>query len=683
MGKGRGQEAAIRAFRNIGIIAHIDAGKTTLTERILYYTKKIHRLGEVHEGTATMDFMPEEQERGITITSACTSCLWRDKQINIIDTPGHVDFTIEVERSLRVLDGAVGVFCAVGGVEPQSETVWRQSEHYHVPKLAFINKMDRLGADFFAVIEDMRQKLQANPVVLQLPEGAGSEFTGVIDILGGEFLRFDPESKGMEFERLALSEEQAARAETWRDKLVESVAEFDDGLLERYLAGEPISDAEIREALRTATLEQRAVPVFAGSALKNIGVQPILDAICDFLPSPLEVPPAEGIDPKTQKKKSFPVSPTSPLAALVFKVSLEGGRLLSMLRIYSGSIKAGEQVYNATQQTTQRVARLFTMHAGHKDRLDEAGAGQIVAVAGLKNGRTGDTLCRAADPIILEQISAYKPVISLALEPRNAPEEEKLLEALEKMLQEDPTLSLTRDDDTEQIILSGMGELHLEIVLERLKREYKVDLRAGKPQVVYRETLGSRAAAEEEFARELGEAFHYGFVALSVEPANRSRDNSIVFECDTTQLDEKWVQAVYQGLEDGLQSGILRGYPVQGVTVRVLRMGTSGDRTSEVGYHLAAGAALKKAMAEADPLLMEPIMSLEVLVPEDFVGEVVSLVGTKGGKIENMYDRGGGKVVQALAPLSHLFGFSTDLRSATQGRGNFMMRFERFDVLER
>mgnify|MGYP006293479229 CR=1 FL=1 len=439
---------------------------------------------------------------------------------------------------------------------------------------------------------------------------------------------------------------------------------------------------DLKAAIRTATLNLQLVPVLAGSALKNIGVQPVMNAVIDYLPSPTQVRPAQGVHPQPHKKTSFSVDPTAPLSALVFKILLEGGRILTLMRLYSGRIKAGETVYNATQQTEQRVARLFTLHAGHKERVEEARAGEIVAAAGMKGARTGDTLCRKDSPLVLEQISQYKPVMSLALEPRNSSEEEKLLQALDKMLLEDPTLSLTRDEDTEQIILSGMGELHLEVILERLKREYKVDLRAGKPQVVFRETIAGSAEAEEEFHRELGETMHYGRVALRVQPRQRQRENQVFFEIDSAQWPQVWTQAVAQAVEDGLQSGVLKGYPVQGVSVAVTGMQRMQDISSDVGFHMAAGSALKKALNAAGPQLMEPIMMVDVFVPEDFVGDVVSLLGSKGGKIENMYDRGGGKVVQALTPLRQLFGFSTELRSATQGRGNFMMKFDRFDVLE-
>ena len=679
--KSSAKDRYLNSIRNIGIIAHIDAGKTTLTERMLYYSHKIHRIGEVHEGTATMDYMPEEQERGITITSACTSCNWEDRQINIIDTPGHVDFTIEVERSLRVLDGAVGVFCAVGGVEPQSETVWRQSEHYKVPKLAFINKMDRLGADFQAVLSDMREKINAHPLVLQVPDGEGEDFGGVIDLLQMQFLYFDSESKGREFEYKDLDETTYEKAKQWRELLLENLSELDDSILEKYLNGEILPREALKASIREATINLQGVPVFVGSALKNTGVQPLMDGICEYLPSPREVHQIEGVDPQTKDTKSYPVSSSAPLSALVFKVSMENGRILTLMRIYSGTIRARESIYNVTQGQEQRVARLFTLHAGQKEGLDEARAGEIVGAAGLKNARTGDTFSDSEKQILLEQISEYKPVMSLALEPRNAPEEEKLLEELYKILQEDPTLSLYRDEDTEQIILSGMGELHLEVVLQRLRREHKIEFRAGKPQVVYQETVGSTGRAGVEFNRELGEKWHYGYVELSVEPVYQGKENRIVPEIDIQTWPKEWIDAVYQGVEDGLYSGVLNGYPVYGVLVRILDLVQSPEHSSEVGYHMAAGAALKEAMSKASPLLIEPIMYVEIYTPSEFVGDVVSLLGTVGGKIDNMFDKGGGKVVQTLSPLRKLFGFSTELRSATQGRGSFIMKFEKFDVL--
>jgi len=672
----------LSSLRNIGIIAHIDAGKTTLTERILYYSGKIHRIGEVHEGTATMDYMPEEQERGITITSAVTTCPWRDCQVNIIDTPGHVDFTIEVERSLRVLDGAVGVFCGVSGVQPQSETVWRQSEFYKVPKIAFVNKLDRPGADFSAVLESIATRLRARPLALSLPDGEGSELSGIFDLIEEKRLVFDQASQGAQYEALDLTDAERERIAPWREKILEAAAEEDDSLLERYLGGETIAPAEIRAALRKATLGLRLVPVLAGSALKNIGVQPVLDAVCHYLPSPAEVPPAEGLDPRTKEKKSFAVAPDAPLSALAFKVSLDSGRKLVLMRLYSGTLKAGDTVYNATRGANERVARLFKLHAGRKESVEQALAGEIVAAAGMKDARTGDTLCLESDPLVLERIADYRPVISVAIEPRNSEESGKLDEVLEKYLMEDPTLAVQRDEETGQVILSGMGELHLEVILERMSREFGLKPRSGKPQVVYQETVGGRAEAFEEFARELGEVPHYGGVRLSVEPLARDAGREVVFEVDPQAWNAAWLEAVADGINDGLQSGVIRGYPMQDVRVRVLELARREGESSPAGYRMAAAMALKKALAGARPLLLEPIMWLEITVPDDFVGEVVGLLGAKYAKIENLFDRSGQKIIQALAPLSPLFGFSTELRSATQGRAGFVMKFSRFDALD-
>ena len=681
MSKKKPSARYLASLRNIGIIAHIDAGKTTLTERILYYSGKIHRIGEVHEGTATMDYMPEEQERGITITSAVTTCPWRDCQVNIIDTPGHVDFTIEVERSLRVLDGAVGVFCGVSGVQPQSETVWRQSEYYKVPKIAFVNKLDRPGADFAAVIESIATRLKARPLALSLPDGEGPELRGIFDLVEEKRLVFDQASQGAQFEVLDLTDEERERIAPWREKVVEAAAEEDDSLLERYLGGEPVTPAEIRAALRKAVLGLRLVPVLAGSALKNIGVQPVLDAVCHYLPSPAEVPQAEGLDPRTKEKKSFAVAPDAPLSALAFKVSLDSGRKLVLMRLYSGTLSAGDTVYNATRGAAERVARLFKLHAGRKESVEQALAGEIVAAAGMKDARTGDTLCLESDPLVLERIADYRPVISVAIEPRNSEESGKLDEVLEKYLMEDPTLAVQRDEETGQIILSGMGELHLEVILERMSREFGLKPRSGKPQVVYQETVGGRCEVFEEFARELGEVPHYGGVRLSVEPLARDAGREVVFEVDPQAWNTAWLEAVADGVNDGLQSGVVRGYPVQDVRVRVLELSRREGESSPAGYRMAAAMALKKALAGARPLLLEPIMWLEITVPDDFVGEVVGLLGAKSAKIENLFDRTGQKVIQALAPLSPLFGFSTDLRSATQGRAGFVMKFSRFDTL--
>lgn len=672
----------LKTIRNIGVIAHIDAGKTTLTERILFYSGKIHRMGEVHDGTATMDFMPEEQERGITITSACTTCRWLDHQINIIDTPGHVDFTIEVERSLRVLDGAVGVFCAVSGVEPQSETVWRQSEFYGVPKLAFINKMDRLGADFPGTLTAMREKLKANAVAMQIPIGSGQDFSGVIDLLTLEKLTFAPEDQGLTISRSPLSENEVAYAVPWRESLMDVICERDDALMEAYLGGGDVDVERARQCVRHAVLAGEIVPVFCGSALKNIGVQPLCDAVCHYLPSPFDRPKPKGHAPESEESVEFEIASNAPLSVLAFKVSMETGRKLVFLRVYSGTLTAGEEVYNATRDKTERLARLFVMHASHKEKAETAGPGEIVAAAGLRFARTGDTLCRKETPIILESIAGYKPVISLALEPRNAEEADRLAEVLEKLLQEDPTLSVETDEETGQIILSGMGELHLDVVLERVRREHNVNPRSGKPQVVYQETIAAEGAGDAEFLRELAEKEHYGQVSLTVLPLSREAGREISFEIDAQAYPAAWTDAVAEGLADGLQSGPQKGCPVQDVKVRVTGLKVMEGKSSPVGYRMAAHQALKNALLAASPKLLEPIMFLEISVPEEFVGDVIGLLGAKGAKIENMLDKAGQKIVQSLTPLRQLFGFSTELRSATQGRAGMIMKFAKFDVLQ-
>lgn len=679
--KPSGAPKYLARIRNIGIIAHIDAGKTTLTERILYYSGKIHRMGEVHNGTATMDYLPEEQERGITITSALTSCPWHDCTINIIDTPGHVDFTIEVERCLRVLDGAVGVFCAVSGVQPQSETVWRQSERYRVPKLAFVNKLDRPGANFAAVLDSMRQRLGVTPLALQVPAGEGPDLRGIIDLVRWKLLTFAPDDQGVTMTASEPAGADAAFATPWRERLLETLSECDDAFMGRWLEGEVPAEAEIRALVRRLTLERAVVPVLAGSALRNMGVQPVMDAICDYLPSPADVPPAQGVKPGTDTRLSFPVSPSQPLSALVFKVTMDNGRKMALMRLYSGRIKTGATVYNVTQGQEERMARLFRLNAGSRERAEEAVAGEIVAAAGLRYARTGDTLCSRETPLVLERMDAYRPVISLAIEPRNTEEGDKLDEVLNKFLLEDPTLAVTRDEATGQVILSGMGELHLEVVLERLRREYHLSPRTGRPQVVYAETVSGLGEAEGEFHRELGEVMHYGYVRLAVEPRPREAGNEVRLEVDVDSWSEAWLTAVGEGVTDGLQSGTLKGYPVQDVRVRVLELRRVDGESSRAGYRMAAAMALKRALDAAGPLLLEPIMALELTAPGDFVGEVIGLLGSKGAKVENMFDRSGEKVVQALAPLARLFGFSTELRSATQGRAGFMMRFARFDVL--
>ncbi len=680
------QATNLERLRNIGIIAHIDAGKTTLSERILFYTHKIHRMGEVHEGAATMDFMPEEQERGITIASACTTCLWGDYTINMIDTPGHVDFTIEVERSLRVLDGAVGVFCGVAGVEPQSETVWAQADKFGIPRLAFINKLDRVGASFQNVLEDMRRRLRVNPLLLVMPVGEGDEFSGLIDLLHEERLDFDAASKGMEYTRRPLNEAESALAAPWREKLLEALADEDDALMEAYLAGEKPALPSLVAALRKGALARHFVPVYCGSALRNSGVQPLLDGVCTFLPGPADVPPPPALaalGPKALGEQGV-------FSALVFKVLQESGRLLALLRIYSGQLTEGSACLNATRNEKERVSRIYRLHADRREQLESAGPGDIVAVQGLKKVRTGDSLSSPEHPVLLENIAAYQPVISLALEPRNAPEGEKLDEALERFSLEDPTLKVELDEASGQRLVSGMGELHLEVLCERLKREYGVEARSGKPQVLCQETIQASAAATAEFERELGEVRHYGAVSVEVEPVERGAGNKVEI-CLKEALaanyeagkswPRTWVEEAAKGLEDSLHCGVLQCFPVQDVRIRLINLGYKAGASSPAGYHMAAGMALKEAMQKAAPALLEPVMRLEISVPDAHLGAVMTLLNMRSGKVENLEEQGGLKLVSALAPMRELFGFSTALRSATQGRASPSMRFDHFGII--
>lgn len=670
--------SSLAALRNIGIIAHIDAGKTTLSERILFYTDKIHRMGEVHEGAATMDFMPEEQERGITIASACTSCVWDQARINLIDTPGHVDFTIEVERSLRVLDGAVGVFCAVSGVEPQSETVWKQSEKFHIPKLVFVNKMDRPGASYAATLDAIRRRLKANPVPITVPLGEGDEFEGVLDLIAQESVRFDPADQGRTVLRAPFTHEERELAAPWRDLLIEAVAERDDALLERYLAGQEPDPAALRAALRGAVLERQVVAVFAGSALRNIGVQPLLDGIEAYLPSPLDARPPDAVDTRDGSTVSVQPDPGAPLCALVFKVYMEGGRKLALLRLYAGTLTEGAACRNVSRGADERATRIFHLHAGRREAVDKAFAGDIVAVQGLKSVRTGDSIATLARPLLLENIAAYIPVISLALEPKNTEEGKKLDEALERFTVEDPTLKVELDEASGQRLISGMGELHLEVLLDRMRRECDLAPRAGNPQVVHQETITRSGKATGEFDRELGEQHHYGYVELSVSPRPRGSGNTVRVTAPVEGWPKILVDAVSQGVTDALQSGPL-GYPVQDVSVAIAKLERKEGISTPAGYRMAAAMALKTALHDAGVALLEPIMDVELNVPEAVVGPAIALLGARGGKIEEMRDEAGNKIVRALAPMRSLFGFSTSLRSATQGRAGLVMRFAKFD----
>lgn len=669
----------IESIRNIGIIAHIDAGKTTVTERVLFYTGRSHKIGEVHDGEAVMDWMADEQERGITITSAVTTCNWKDKEIHIIDTPGHVDFTIEVERSLRVLDGAVGVFCGVGGVEPQSETVWRQADKYRVPKLAFVNKLDRIGADFFNVVKMMEERLHANPLILQVPIGLEGDFSGVVDLIRMEEIRWDPDTLGASFITTEISEPMKETALEYREKLLEKLAETDDDLMEAYLAEEPISEEAVYTAVRKACISLSLVPVLCGAALKNMGIQPLLDAIVRFLPNPAEVPPIKGIHPETKEIIECPSREKGPLAALIFKVSMMEGRKLTYVRIYSGKIKAGEEVFNPARNIREKISRLLKMHANKKERLDEALTGDIVGVVGLRDSSTGETLCSASHQVLLENIEIYEPVISIAIEPKTHADQEKIDQVLEKFLAEDPTLRIKRDEETGQTILSGMGELHLEIIISRMRREFNTSVNVGKPQVVYRETIGKTAAASAEFDKEVAGQRHFAAFTLQISPAARGEGNRFIIDLPEEKLPPQYRPMVEKGLEEALGTGSLMGYPVVDITVKAVDAKIRENQASELAFRVAATMALNRALQDAEPYLLDPIMDVEILVPEPSVGEVIGDLNARGGKIESISVRSGLQVIHATVPLAKMFGYSTDLRSATQGRGNFTMKFSHFD----
>ena len=679
------RQDTMKNLRNIGIIAHIDAGKTTLSERILFYTRKIHRMGEVHDGTATMDFMPEEQERGITIAAAASTCHWKNWTLNLIDTPGHVDFTIEVERSLRVLDGAVGVFCAVGGVEPQSETVWRQSESFGVPKIAFVNKMDRVGANFAAVLDALHARLGANPAPVTVPLGEGPDFYAVADVITMKKLVFDEDSQGQNMEVLPLEESEKEEALLWRDKLLETLGENDDAFMELYLE-EHFSEDDIHAALKRATLARKVTPVLAGSALKNAGVQPLLDAVGRYLPSPLDVPAPHGTTVDGKEEKVLDVSPDAPFCGLVFKVLMEGGRKTALVRVYSGRLKDGDVVRNTALNKEERVSRMFRMDADQQEQLAEASSGDIIAVLGLRSARTGDTMAAPGLDILLENLEEVKPVISMALEPRNADEGKTLDEALARYCAEDPTLGVTQDEGSGDRIISGMGELHLDVVMERMRREYGISPRAGQPQVVARETVRAEGEGRGLFDRELGTVHHIGEVVLTMSPAGRDKGNSIsLAENIAHPADPKdavpkvLVDEVLQGISDSLLSGPQTGYPVQDVNIIVTFIRKEG--ATAAGCRMAAAMAVRDAMEKARPTVLEPIMSVEIVAPEEALGASISLFQNCGGKVEELGERGGMRYLSGMAPMRKLFGFSTALRSATQGRAGFTLRFKHYDSM--
>ena len=669
----------IQDIRNIGIIAHIDAGKTTVTERILYYTGRSHKLGEVHDGEAVMDWMIDEQERGITISSAVTTCPWKDRDIHIIDTPGHVDFTIEVERSLRVLDGAVGVFCAVGGVEPQSETVWRQADKYRVPKLAFVNKLDRVGADFLNTVKMMRTRLKANPLVLQLPYGVEDTFSGVIDLIRMKAIVWDDDTLGATFNDVDIPRGEMERAERSREQLIEAVAEVDDGIMEAYLGERPIDAEMLMAAIRKATIGLALVPVLCGSALKNKGIQPLLDAIVAYLPGPADLPPMQGIHPDTGEPIACPPADNQPLAALIFKVAMIEGRKLSFVRVYSGRLEAGREVYNPFRKIKEKLSRILQIHANKRERLDVAGAGSIVGVVGLKSSSTGETLCSAEKPVLLENIEVYEPVISVAVEPKTHSEQDRLQEVLEKFVDEDPTLRVQQDEDTGQMILSGMGELHLEVIISRMRREFNTQVSVGKPQVVYRESIAKSAEAAAVFDKEVAGQRHYGEVRLQLSPLPRGTGNRFASKVNDRVIPAVFVQAVEKGVMESLQSGTVMGYPVVDVSITLTGGGFKESQGSELAYKVSGAMACKEALAAGEAYLLDPIMKVEVFVPEEFMGEVIGDLNARAGKIEAIEPKVGVQEIRAIVPLARMFGYSTALRSATQGRGTFTMHFSHFD----
>jgi len=665
--------------RNIGIIAHIDAGKTTVTERVLFYSGRVHKMGEVHNGEATMDWMVEEKERGITITSAVTSCGWQGHTINIIDTPGHVDFTIEVERSLRVLDGAIGVFCAVGGVEPQSETVWHQADRYKVPKIVFINKLDRIGADFFRAVQMIRDRLGAVPLFLQLPWGVEDGLKGVIDLVTLNGIIWEDDTLGAEFSRVPVPEEMAGEVSRYRDLLLETLADKDDLVMERYLADEEIQVHELKAAIRNATIRMELVPVFCGAALRNKGIQPLLDGIVDYLPSPLDVPPISGMNPLTKEMESRPPKAKGPFSALAFKVMMDQGRKMTYLRVYSGTVKAGNPVYNPARGLSEKPARLLKMHSNKRERISEASAGDIVAAMGLKLTTTGDTLCDEQHPILLEKIQFNEPVISVAVEPKGVQDHDRLLDALGKLSDEDPTFRFRIDEETGQTLISGMGELHIEIIVGRLKREFLVPVNQGKPQVVYRETITVSVEEEYLFRRELAGQEHVAGVRIQLSPLPRGSGHRFVNQCTDPMLTEAFLEAVSSGISEAQAGGTLLGYPVCDVETTLLGVQIKENLTDVMAFKAAANMAFRGAFQKGKPVLLEPIMKTEVLAPEEFTGEVIGDLNARQGKIEQIVNTGTIQVLKARVPLSKMFGYSTALRSVTHGRGTFTMQFSHYD----
>ncbi|MCB0719128.1 MAG: elongation factor G [Bacteroidetes bacterium] len=673
-------QATLEQTRNIGIMAHIDAGKTTTTERILFYTGRLHRMGEVHDGGATMDWMEQEKERGITITSAATTCFWKDHRINIIDTPGHVDFTVEVERSLRVLDGAVALFCSVGGVEPQSETVWRQADKYRVPRIAFVNKMDRTGADFDAAVQMMKDRLKANAVPVQIPIGEGELFRGVIDLVINKAIIWHDETQGATWDEMDIPEDLKTTARHWRINLLEAIAEHNDELLMKYLEGEPITPEEIRETVRKATLSLDITPVFCGSAFKNKGVQRLLDGVIAYLPSPTDIEAVTGVVPRTEKTEARKPEPNEPFAAIAFKIATDPyvGKL-TFFRVYSGSLDKGTAVLNSTTEKKERIGRLLFMHANSREDVDKVSAGDIAGAVGLKNVRTGDTLCDPDHPIILEQMEFPEPVIRIAIEPKTKADSDKLGSGLQKLAEEDPTFKVSTDEETGQTIIAGMGELHLEIIVDRLKREFKVEANVGKPQVAYREAL--RATVDQHYThkKQSGGRGQFAEIYVEIGPSESGVGFEFIDEIKGGNIPREFIPSVEKGLASALAQGPLAGFPIEGIRARLYDGKYHNVDSDQLSFEIAGRMAFREASRKAKPVLMEPIMEVEVVTPEEYMGDVIGDLNSRRGRIQSMGQRNDVHVIKALVPLSSMFGYSTDMRSITQGRALYSMQFDHYE----
>ena len=675
------RQVSLKNTRNIGITAHIDAGKTTTTERILYYTGKTYKIGEVHDGAAVMDWMVQEQERGITITSAATTAFWKDHRINVIDTPGHVDFTVEVERSLRVLDGMIAVFCAVGGVEPQSETVWRQAVKYNVPRIAFVNKMDRNGADFFYVLDMIKNRLNANPMPIQIPIGKEDKFEGIIDLISMRAIIYKDEM-GIKFEYEDIPEELKAAAEKYRQELIENIANYNDSILNKYVENEPISEQELKKAIRDITINVEGIPVFCGSAFKNKGVQPLLDAVVDYLPSPLEVTAPTGINPDINKEVTRAADDEEPFSGLVFKIMTDPfvGRL-SYVRIYSGTLSSGMQVLNANSGKKSRIGKLLEMHANTRDELKESYSGDIIAIVGLKNVRTGDTISDMRQPIRYESITFPEPVLSIAIEPKTKEDQEKLGRSLSKLTEEDPTFRVETDSETGQTIISGMGELHLEIIVDRLMREFGVDANVGKPQVSYRETITKEAKIEGKYIRQSGGRGQYGHVVVKFEPNEYGKGYEFEDKTKGGAIPREYIKSIEGGIEEAMATGEVAGYPVVDIKAILLDGSYHDVDSSEMAFRIAASKAFREAMKKTHPILLEPVMEVEVVVPDNYMGEVIGDLNARRGKVSSVNLRNKNRIIKSEVPLSEMFGYATDLRSKTQGRATFSMQFTKYEPM--